>query len=149
MGAALTRDDVVVQVILDGHHLADETVQVVLRAAAGRVALVSDGIAAAGNGDGPSRLSGMEIEVRDGVARRGDGALAGSVLTLVEAVRNLHAAGVSLVDAVGAATAVPARAARRVDVGTLRIGGAADVIVLDDALQVAAVLVDGREPVAA
>ena len=53
-GAALARDDVVVQVILDGHHLADETARVVWRAAAGRVALVSDAIAAAGWATAPS-----------------------------------------------------------------------------------------------
>ena len=51
-GAALVRDDVIVQVILDGHHLARETAQLVWRAAAGRVALVTDAIAAAGTGDG-------------------------------------------------------------------------------------------------
>ena len=149
VGAALGRDDVVVQLILDGHHLADETVQVVLRAAAGRVALVTDAIAGAGNGDGPSRLSGMAIEVRDGVARRADGALAGSVLTMLEAVRNLHALGVPLVDAVAAATSVPARAARRAEVGTLRVGAQADLVVLDDRLELRAVLVAGRERVAA
>jgi N-acetylglucosamine-6-phosphate deacetylase len=149
VGAALGRDDVVVQIVLDGHHLADETVQVVLRAAAGRVALVTDAIAAAGNGDGPFRLSGMEIDVRDGVARRGDGVLAGSVLTMLQAVRNLHGLGVPLVDSVGAATSVPARAARRPDVGVLRVGGQADIVVLDDRIDVRTVLVAGRERVTA
>jgi N-acetylglucosamine-6-phosphate deacetylase len=149
VGAALGRDDVVVQLILDGHHLANETVQVVLRAAAGRVALVTDAIAAARDGDGPSRLSGMAIEVRDGVARRADGALAGSVLTMLEAVRNLHGFGAPLLEAVAAATSVPARAARRPEVGTLRVGGPADVLVLDDRLELRTVLVGGRERVAA
>jgi N-acetylglucosamine-6-phosphate deacetylase len=149
VGAALGRDDVVVQIVLDGHHLADETVHVVLRAAAGRVALVTDAIAAAANGDGPTRLSGIEIEITDGVARRADGVLAGSVLTMLQAVRNLHALGVPLVDAVAAATSAPARAARRPDVGTLRVGGAADLVVLDDRLEVRTVVVAGRERVAA
>jgi N-acetylglucosamine-6-phosphate deacetylase len=149
VGAALGRDDVVVQLILDGHHLADETVQVVLRAAAGRVALVTDAISAAGNGDGPFRLSGIEIEVRDGVARRGDGVLAGSVLTMLQAVRNLHALDAPLVEAVAAATSAPARAARRPEVGTLRIGGPADLVVLDDRLELRTVVVAGRERVAA
>ena len=92
-GAALARDDVVVQVILDGHHLADETARVVWRAAAGRVALVSDAIAAARMGDGGYRLGAVDVEVRDGVARRADGVLAGSASTLIEAVRALHALG--------------------------------------------------------
>lgn len=149
VGAALAREDVVVQLVLDGHHLAEETVQVVLRAAAGRIGLVTDAIAAAANGDGPTRLSRIEVEVRDGVARRADGVLAGSVLTMPEAVRNLHAAGADFVQAVAAATAVPARAARRADVGTLRIGGPADAVVLDDRLEIQAVVVRGLDRVAA
>ena len=148
-GAALARDDVVVQLILDGHHLADETAQVVWRAAAGRVALVSDAIAAAGVGDGSFRLGSVDVEVRDGVARRGDGVLAGSSLTLLEAVRGLHALGVPLADAVGAATAVPARVARRPDLGSLTPGAPADVVVLDDALELRTVLVGGEHLVAA
>jgi len=149
VGAALARDDVVVQVILDGHHLADETVRVVLRAAAGRVALVTDAIAAARNGEGRCRLSGIEVEVRDGIARRADGVLAGSVLTMLDAVRNLCSLGVELPDALGAASTVPARAARRGDVGAIRVGGDADVVVLDDNLELRTVLVGGLERVAA
>jgi N-acetylglucosamine-6-phosphate deacetylase len=149
VGAALARDDVIVQAILDGHHLADETARVVWRAAAGRVALVTDAIAAAGLGDGPSRLGELELLVRDGVVRREDGVLAGSVLTMLQAVRNLHALDVPLVDAVAAATSVPARVLGRDDVGVLRVGGPADVAVLDDRLELRTVLVAGTEEVAA
>ena len=149
VGAALARDDVVVQVILDGHHLAEETARVVWQAAGGRVALTTDAIAGAGIGDGRSQLGELEVEVRDGIARRDDGVLAGSVLTMLQAVRNLHALGVPLVDAVAAATSVPARAARRPDVGVLRPDGPADVVVLDDRLEITNVLVAGQDPVAA
>jgi N-acetylglucosamine-6-phosphate deacetylase len=148
-GAALARDDVIVQVILDGHHLAEETARVIWRAAAGRIALVSDAIAAAGVGDGSYRLGNVEVEVRDGVARRGDGVLAGSSLTLIGAVRRLHALGVPLADAVGAATTVPASVVRRPDLGSLRPGAAADVVVLDDALEIRTVFVGGQNLVAA
>ena len=148
-GAALVRDDVVVQVILDGHHLAAETAQLILRAAPGRTALVTDAIAAAGTDARESRLSGVEVEIRDGAARRPDGVLAGSVLTMIEAVRNLHAFGVPLVDAVAAATSVPARAARRPELGVLRQGGEADLVVLDDRLELTLVLRAGRERLAA
>jgi N-acetylglucosamine-6-phosphate deacetylase len=149
VGAALARDDVIVQVILDGHHLAEETARVVWRAAGGRVALVSDAIAAAGVGDGRSRLGEQEVEVLNGIARRDDGVLAGSVVTMLQSVRNLHALDVPLVDAIAAATSVPARAARRTDVGVLRPGGPADVVVLDDRIEIATVLVAGQAPVAA
>ena len=148
-GAALARDDVIVQVILDGHHLAEETARVVWRAAAGRVALVTDAIAAAGTADGSCRLGGVEVEIRDGAARRADGVLAGSVVTMLEAVRNLHALGAPLVDAVAAATSVPARAARKPGLGVLRRGGDADIVVLDDRLELLRVLRAGREHVAA
>jgi N-acetylglucosamine-6-phosphate deacetylase len=140
---------VIVQAILDGHHLAEETARVVWRAAAGRVALVSDAIAATGLGNGRSRLGDVTVVVDDGVVRREDGVLAGSVLTMLQAVRNLHALDVPLVDAVAAATSVPARALRRDDVGTLRPGGAADLVVLDDRLELRTVLVAGSAQVAA
>jgi N-acetylglucosamine-6-phosphate deacetylase len=148
-GAALVRDDVVVQVILDGHHLATETAQLVWRAAAGRTALISDAIAAAGTDDRHSRLSGVEVEIRDGAARRSDGVLAGSVLTMIAAVRNLHALGVPLVEAVAAATSVPAGVVGRPELGVLRVGGDADLVVLDDRLELTLVLRAGRERLAA
>jgi N-acetylglucosamine-6-phosphate deacetylase len=148
-GAALARDDVLVQVILDGHHLAAETATVLWRAAAGRVALVTDAIAAAGTGDGDCFLGGVEVVVRDGVARRRDGVLAGSVVTMIESVRNLHSLGASLVEAVAAATSVPARILGRPRLGELRRDGEADVVVLDDRLEIRRVLKGGRELVAA
>ena len=146
-GAALARDDVVVQVILDGVHLAPETASVVWRAAAGRVALVTDAMAGATLTNGSHRLGGLEIEIRDGVARGASGALAGSTLTMLEAVRNLHALGASLEDAVVAATEVPARVLRLPAVGRLAVGLPADVLVLTDELEIDRVLVDGRERV--
>jgi len=148
-GVALAREDVVVQAIVDGVHLADDTVRVVAAAAPGRLALVSDAIAAAGAGEGSFLLGGVEVEVRDGVCRRPDGALAGSATPLVEAMRRLHALGVPLLDAVAAVTAIPARIARRPDVGVLRVGGPADLVRLDDALEITAVLLAGEEPVPA
>ena len=148
-GAALVRNDVIVQVILDGHHLASETAQLVWRTAAGRVALVTDAIAAAGTGATSSLLSGIEIKIRDGVARRPDGVLAGSVVTMIEAVRNLHALGASFVDAIAAATSAPALAARKPELGVLRRGDEANIVVLDDRLEIRTVLRAGLERVAA
>ncbi|MFN2627789.1 MAG: N-acetylglucosamine-6-phosphate deacetylase [Gaiellaceae bacterium] len=139
-GAALARPDVTVQMIVDGSHLASETALLVWRAAAGRVALVTDAMEGAGLGDGRYRLGSVEVEMLDGVVRR-DGVLAGSSLTMVAAVRNLHALGVPLLDAISAATSVPARVARRADVGVLEPGGPADLVVLDDRLEIVRVLV--------
>jgi N-acetylglucosamine-6-phosphate deacetylase len=141
--AALAREDVAVQMILDDHHLARETALVAWRAAAGRLALVSDAVAAAGMGDGEFWLGPVRLFSSDGVVRREDGTLAGTVLTMIEAVRSLHALGAELADAVDAATRVPARIARLPELGRLRVGGPADVVVLDDRLEIQRVLVGG------
>jgi N-acetylglucosamine-6-phosphate deacetylase len=143
-GAALARDDVVLQVILDGKHLADATVQMIWNAAAGRIALVTDAVSATGVGDGQYRLGAVDLEVSDGVVRRAsDGVLAGSVSTMLDGIRQLHALGAPLADAVAAATSVPDRIARRPT--ALRPGGDADVVVLDDRLEICAVFVGGKE----
>jgi N-acetylglucosamine-6-phosphate deacetylase len=148
-GVALTRRDVFVQMIVDGHHLADETVRLIWSAAAGRVALVSDATAGAAGNGGTYQLGDIEIAVSDGVPVREDGVLAGTVLTMIDAVRNLHALGIALEDAVGAATAVPARILGRADLGVLEPGGRADVVVLDDRLDIVRVLCGGEARVVA
>jgi N-acetylglucosamine-6-phosphate deacetylase len=147
-GAALARDDVVVQIILDGIHLAPDTVRLVWRAAQGRVALVTDAVAGAGFEDGSSSLGGFELVIRDGAVRGREGVLAGSLLTMIDAVRNLHALGIPLPEAVHAATAVPARVIGPSPAGRLEVGVPADVVVLNDDIEVERVLVGGDELVA-
>lgn len=144
-GAALVAGDVVIQVILDGVHLADDTARLVWLAAPGRVAIVTDAIAAAGAGDGSYSLAGVDFEVENGVARNADSVLAGSTVCMIDAVRNLVALGASVETALSAATAVPARIAGRADLGTLEPGSAADVVVLDDGLEIMRVLVGGDD----
>ncbi|MBX5473684.1 MAG: N-acetylglucosamine-6-phosphate deacetylase [Thermoleophilia bacterium] len=149
-GVALTRPDVVVKVIVDGYHLADETVRLVWACASGRMVLISDAIAAAGAGGGTFQLGEVEVEVSaDAAPRREDGTLAGTVLTMIDAVRNLHALGIPLEDAIGAATVAPAAFLGRADVGVLEPGGPADVVVLDDRLEIASVLCAGEAGVVA
>jgi N-acetylglucosamine-6-phosphate deacetylase len=144
-GVALTRPDVTVQLIVDGHHLSEETVRLIWAAAAGRAALVTDAMAGAGasSQNGSYQLGDVSVAVSNGVPVRGDGVFAGTVLTMIEAVRNLHALGVPLAEAVQAATEVPARIVRRPDLGVLEPGARADVVVLDDRLEIAQVVVGG------
>src|SRR4051812_14842905 len=149
VGAALARDDVIVQLILDGVHLASETASVVWRAAPGRVALVTDSITAAGESDGAWSFGSLDVHVEERAVRGPDGVLAGSVLTMIEAVQNLHALGVPLTDAVDAATAVPARVLGLADAGRLDVGLPADIVVLDDTAEIERVLVAGDVHVAA
>src|SRR5204863_181141 len=113
------------------------------------VALVTDAVAAAGMGDGVYLLAGSEIEVTNGVARSRDDVLAGSSLTMIEAVRNLHGLGVPLAEAVAAATVVPARVLGAHDLGRLQVGLAADLIILDDNLEIERVCVGGEDRVVA
>jgi len=149
VGAALARDDVIVQIILDGIHLAPETAQVVWRTATGRLALVTDAITAAGVSDGSYSFGNLDVHVHDGAVRGPDGVLAGSVLTMIEAVQNLHALGVPLAAAVGAATEVPARVLGLKKLGRLDVGLPADIVVLDDNVEIDRVLLAGEVHVAA
>jgi N-acetylglucosamine-6-phosphate deacetylase len=146
--AALARPDVIVQVIVDLHHVASDTVLVAWQAATHRFALVTDAAPAAGMGDGEFELGGRRIHASDGVVRGPEGQLAGSALTMIDAVRNLHGLGIALEDALRAAGEVPARVVRRPDLGRLVPGAPADVVILDDRLEVRRVLVDGGERVA-
>ncbi|MDX6730168.1 MAG: N-acetylglucosamine-6-phosphate deacetylase [Baekduia sp.] len=143
--AALVRPGVTVQAIVDHVHLSPEAAYAAFLTARGRFSLVTDAIEAAGQGDGRYRLGRREVEVRDGRAALSDGKLAGSVLTMDAALRNLVCCGASVADAVHAATAAPARLLGRPDLGVLRPGGVADVTVLDDDLRVVRTLVGGVE----
>jgi N-acetylglucosamine-6-phosphate deacetylase len=144
VGAALARPDVIVQLIVDWVHVAPVTAAMVWQAAQGRVALVTDALSGAGLENGAYRLGDVDVEIRDGVARGQTGALAGSTLTMIEAVRNLHSLGIPLEDAVGAATDVPARVLRLPALGRIGVGLPADVVVLTEELEIERVLVEGR-----
>ena len=148
-GAALARDDVIVQIINDGVHLAPDTVRLVWHAAAGRVALVTDAMAGAGVPDGPYSLGSLEVVVRDGAVRGPNGVLAGSVLTMIDAVRNLHALGIGLADAVAAATSVPAAVLGLPTIGRLDVDLPADIVVLNDNVEIESVFVGGEARVVA
>jgi N-acetylglucosamine-6-phosphate deacetylase len=141
--AALARDDVVVQLIADGHHVAADAMRVAWAAARGRLALVSDAVAAAAAGDGEFTLGGRPVRAAGGVVRDAAGRLAGSALTMDAAVRRLHAHGPPLEEALAAASTVPARLAGRLELATLEPGTPADVVVLDDRLEVVRTLVAG------
>jgi N-acetylglucosamine-6-phosphate deacetylase len=142
-GAALTRDDVALGLIADPSHLAAETIRLAFRAAPGRIVLVTDALAASGCADGHYRLGRVEFDVTGGVARRADGTLVGSTITLMDAVRHACAVGIPLEAAVNAATRTPAGLFAGRSIARLRPGDRADIVVLDDALTVRAVLRGG------
>ena len=139
-----------VQAIVDGVHLDPEIVRLSLALSlAGRLALVTDAIAGAGLGDGTYALGEIEIVVADDVVRREDGVLAGSALTMIEAVRNLVAVDVPLERCARGCDRGPrARALGDPRLGRLDVGGRADLVVLDDALEVVRTIVGGETRVA-
>jgi N-acetylglucosamine-6-phosphate deacetylase len=140
---ALLESDATCELVVDNVHVHPALVAWVMRVAAGRIALITDAIAAAGVGDGEYLLGGLEVRVDEGVARlTHGGSIAGSTLTQDVALRNAVAAGVPLPDAVAALTAVPARALG-LPVGTLEPGSRADLVVLSEGLQVDAVMAGG------
>jgi N-acetylglucosamine-6-phosphate deacetylase len=142
---ALLDSDVTLELVVDNVHIHPALVSWTVRvAAAGRIALITDAIAAAGVGDGAYRLGGLEVTVLDGVARLTQGgSIAGSTLTLDAALRHTVASGVPLVDAVAALTSVPAQALG-LDAGTLSVGAAADLVVLSPSLEVDGVMARGE-----
>jgi N-acetylglucosamine-6-phosphate deacetylase len=144
-GAALVREEVTVQAILDDVHLAPETGYATALAARERFCLVTDAIACAGVEPHDCRLGNQVVYVEGGEARLPDGTLAGSLLTMDQALANLVAAGASLADAVHAASRVPAMLIGRPDLGRIAFGLPADIIVLDDELRVTRTLIGGRE----
>ena len=97
-----------------------------------RLVAVSDSIAATGQPDGDYTLAGTAVAVRDGVARVAGGSLAGSTITLSSAFRALvERHGFSLLEAVVATATAPSRALGLPEVGSIRAGSVADLVVLD------------------
>jgi N-acetylglucosamine-6-phosphate deacetylase len=100
--------------------------------------LVTDAIAAAGMSDGDYELGGLDVEVRDGVARlSGGGSIAGSTATAASVFRRaVRESGITLADAVRLASTTPAALLGLDDRGVIAPGRRADLLILDDDLAV-------------
>lgn len=145
--AGLDDPRITLELVLDGHHVHPDVAEVVFAAAPGRVALITDSMAAAASADGDYRLGSLNVSVREGLAvLSGTSTIAGSTLTQDAALRNaVSVVGLPLPDAVGALTATPARAlGLGSELGLLSPGYAADIVVLDDDLQVTQVWAAGQ-----
>lgn len=150
-GLALTDDRVEVGVIADGLHLHPLTVDLVHRSVGDRLTLVTDAVAALGAPPGRLRLGDVEAVADGESVRLPDGTLAGSVLSMNQAVSNLMTyTGCELADAVEAASATPARvlgprwAAGR---GAVVEGGPADLVLLrpgPEGLDVVTTIIGGQ-----
>ena len=144
-GAALVRDDVFITAIVDGIHLAPEATQLAAMAGGERFVLITDAIAAAGRPDGEYLLGDRTVILEDGACRLANGTLAGSALTMDQAVRNMIDLGFSPSRSIGAATTAPAALMDRSDLGSIEPGRPADVCVLDSSFEVIRTMVAGEE----
>jgi N-acetylglucosamine-6-phosphate deacetylase len=140
--AALTRDDAFVELIADGHHVDPSLWPIIWRTKpADRLMLVSDALSLAGMGDGRVVIGGLEVEVRDGrCSIVGSETLAGSVIALDTAVRNLVRNGAALPSAIAAASRNPLAMLGVTDRGRLAAGQRADLVELTDDLLVSRVM---------
>jgi N-acetylglucosamine-6-phosphate deacetylase len=122
-----------IELIADGHHLSFEKVSQLFASVQSRIILVSDAMAAAGNGDGKYLIGALPVDVRDGVARlESNQKLAGSTLTISQAFANLvNHCGLSLLQAVHATSTQPAKSFGLKDRGGIAVGKRADVLSYD------------------
>ena len=137
-----------VELICDGLHIHPAAIRVAHKLYGEKLNLVSDSLRCAGMPDGDYELGGQPITLSGGVARlSGTDTLAGSAISMLDALRNVVAFGLPLTDAVYAASTAPADAIRAKDIGRIQVGCAADLVVLDKELNLVAVYVDGEKVV--
>jgi N-acetylglucosamine-6-phosphate deacetylase len=143
--ALLEDERVSVELIVDDVHLHPSVATFAMRTAMGGFHLVTDAMEAAGTSDGRYRLGDHHVDVRHGVATvAGTDTLAGSTLTMSEAVRGAVRTGCSLPTAIQAATVVPAVRLGIPGVGQLAPGFKADLVLMNDDLEPCRVMKNGR-----
>ena len=133
-----------VELICDGLHIHPAAIRATYQLFGDKLNLISDSLRCAGMPDGNYELGGQPIVVKDHKATLLDGTLAGSSISLLDAVRNVTRFGLPLAEAVYAASTAPALAVG-LKAGTIQAGRAADLVVLDSDLALKAVFVDGKE----
>ena len=147
IGAALTLDQLRCELIADGVHVHPAVLKLVVRAkGTSRILLITDAMRGTGMPDGQYTLGGVDVTVKEGIARTREGALAGSTLTLNRALANIMAAAdLSLSQALALASRNPAQAlGLERTKGCIDVGKDADLIVLDTDLNVCLTMVRGK-----
>ncbi len=147
LGAALLDDRVMSELIVDGLHLHPKAVDLAIKAKGyARLVLISDAIRAAGLNDGDYDLGGQTITLKDNACLLPDGTLAGSTLNIKLAIKNLIEMNkIPLHKAIQMATYNPAKAIGLEDrLGQIKPGFQADLVFLNEALDVKQVIKAGR-----
>ncbi|MBE6585435.1 MAG: N-acetylglucosamine-6-phosphate deacetylase [Ruminococcaceae bacterium] len=143
--AGLVTSHVYCELICDGFHIAPEMVKLACRMKGDHLTLITDSMEATDCADGEYAIAGMPVVVKDGKARTIDGAIAGSTLSLWEAVLNLVSfAEIPLGEAVYAATMAPAlQVGLAHEIGSIEEGKRADLLLVDDNHRLSRVMHDG------
>ena len=142
----LSRDDVTVDLIADGVHIHPFMLRLLmkLKGTTG-ISLISDAIAAAGRGDGDYQIWGETITVKNGRTSNAAGSIAGSVISMLDAVKLLHSLDVPYTDLALMASSNPAKLLGvDNDCGSIEAGKRADLVALDQDGNVKLTLVGGR-----
>ncbi|MGI9066202.1 MAG: N-acetylglucosamine-6-phosphate deacetylase [Pyrinomonadaceae bacterium] len=146
VGWGLARDGVTCDIIADGIHLDPLVLSLLLKhKTPDRLMLISDAIAAAGQGDGEYKIWGETITVEEGRTSNARGSIAGSVITMLDAARMMQALGATQCDIARMTATNPARLLRMDDCGAIEEGKRADLVALDDVGNVRLTIVGGRE----
>jgi N-acetylglucosamine-6-phosphate deacetylase len=146
VGWGMIHDEVTIDIIADGIHLDREILKLIVHGkSAERVSLISDAIAAAGLADGEYQIWGETIQVTNGRTQNAAGSIAGSVITMLDAVRMMLSLGFSEPDVAAMASLNPAKLLGiDDDCGSIEIGKRADLVAIDRDGNVAVTLIAGR-----
>ena len=148
IGEALIQRDMTVEVIVDGIHVHPKVVKLVHTIKGPeKMLLITDAIRAAGLDDGIYELGGQKVILNEGIARLSDGVLAGSTLTMNQAVRNLiQFAGIPLAEAIRSASEAPAKKLGLFhSKGSIEPGKDADLLIIDQDVHVFSTFIQGKQ----
>ena len=144
IGAASEREGVVAELICDGYHVHPSSVRMAFKLFPGRICLISDALRCCGMPDGDYELGGQTVTLSGNVARLPDGGIAGSATHLFDCLRNAVRFGIDEVEALRAATILPAREiGADGEIGSIEEGKLADFVVCDADLTPREVYMEG------
>ncbi len=145
-GWALTNDGISCEIIADGVHVAPPILRLAYKnKGAENLALVSDSVAPTGLGDGEFELWGEKISVAGGRTKNERGSIAGSVITMLDAVKMMLSLGIASAEVSKMASLAPAKILGiEIDYGSIEIGKRADLVAIDDEGNVRLTIVGGR-----